>query len=142
MKCCGRCTRVVFCISTACPAMSGSAHRLLTIGILGGLDAHVGLPLLHARLSLPALLFQRRLGAALGVDVGQVGRGVVVGLHGLVVLDLKGDQHGLIAPLGDSHLATAALCVTHGAVTQTKLTLNRLAEIQTTRFSQSFFFTN
>lgn len=87
----------------------GSAHKLLTIGILRGLDAHVGLPLLHARLPLPALLLQRRLGAALGVDVGQVGRGVVVGLHGLVVLDLKSDQHGLIAPLGDSHPATTAL---------------------------------
>lgn len=36
----------------------------------------------------------------------------MVGLHGLVVLDLKGDQHGLIAPLADSHLATAALCIT------------------------------
>lgn len=97
-----------------CP--TGSAHKLLTIGILSGLDAHVGLPLLHARLPLPALLLQRRLGAALGVDVGQVGRGVVVSLHGLVVLDLKGDQHGLIAPLGDPHLATTAPCVTHSAV--------------------------
>ena len=60
----------------------------LTVWVLGGLDAHVGLALVHAGLPLAALLLHGRLGAVLGVDVGQVGRGVVVGLQGVVVLDL------------------------------------------------------
>lgn len=65
----------------------------------------------------------------------------MVGLHGLVVLDLKGDQHGLIAPLGDSHLATTVLCNSQCGYTD-KAALNCLAERQMTRFSQPFFFTN
>jgi len=60
-----------------------------TVGVLRRLDAHVGLSLVHAALSLPALLLHGRLGTVLGVDVGQVGRGVVVGLQRVVVLDLK-----------------------------------------------------
>jgi hypothetical protein len=71
------------------PWGSGGGRGPLTVGVLRGLDAHVGLALVHARLPLAALLLHGRLGAVLGVDVGQVGRGVVVGLQGVVVLDLN-----------------------------------------------------
>ena len=69
-------------------------RRRLTVRVLGRLDTHVRLALVQTGLPLPALLLQGGLGAVLGVDVGQVGRGVVVGLHALIVLDLQRERRG------------------------------------------------
>ena len=84
----------------------------LTIWVVGWLDAHVGLSFVLPRLPLAALLLQGRLRPALGGDVGQVCRGVVVRLHALVVLDLQHGRHGSNGqgrPLRLRHLADAVI---------------------------------
>lgn len=72
------------------------ADKTLTIGVLCGLDAHVGLPFVQAWLPLSVLLLKGGLCPVLGVDVGQVRRGVVVGLQGVIVLDLDGKRAGKV----------------------------------------------
>lgn len=66
--------------------------RQRTIGVFSWLDAHVRLPLVQATLPLSVLLLHRSFGPVLGVDVGQVGRGIVVGLQRVVVFDLAADE--------------------------------------------------
>lgn len=94
---------------------------LLTIWIFCWLYTHVGFTFLHARLPLSAFFFQRSLSTTFCVDVGKVRRRVMVGLHGLIVLYLKCDQYGLIAPLDDFRLDITVVCIRQVVVTQTKL---------------------
>lgn len=60
----------------------------LTVRVFCGLNAHVRFSFVHATLPLSALLLHGCLGPVLSVDVGQVGRGVVVRLQRIVILNL------------------------------------------------------
>lgn len=77
------------CATVITAVRRANAPSKLTVGILGRLDAHVRLALVQPGLPLAALLLQSGLRPALGVDIGEVRRRVVVGLHALVILNLR-----------------------------------------------------